>query len=272
MNYQEYIESGKLDAYVLGYCTPEEALEAECMARVFPEVKQELAAIRAAFESHAMANKVAPPANLKSKIFDAIEQTEPSTNESETKIVNINKPQAASNHNLKYMMAASVALLLMFGYGIVSLYSSNATLSDKLSALQQQQTETENSLAANKSLLSSTQNQLAIVSNPNALPVAMKGLPNSPKSLATVYWNKDTKEIFLSVNSLPVPQPGLQYQLWAIVNGAPVDLGVFNLPTGDSLLQKMKSVDNASAFAVTLEKEGGSATPTMDQMYVMGNS
>lgn len=272
MNYQEYIESGKLDAYVLGYCTPEEALEAECMARVFPEVKQELAAIRAAFESHAMANKVAPPANLKSKIFDAIEQTEPSTNESETKIVNINKPHSASNHNLKYMMAASVALLLLFGYGIFNLYSSNANLSDKLSALQQQQTETENSLAANKSLLTSTQNQLAIVSNPNALPVAMKGLPNSPKSLATVYWNKDTKEIFLSVNSLPVPQPGLQYQLWAIVNGAPVDLGVFNLPTGDSLLQKMKSVDNASAFAVTLEKEGGSATPTMDQMYVLGNS
>ena len=272
MEYQEYIESGKLDAYVLGYCTPEEALEAECMARVFPEVKQELASIHAAFENHAMAHKVKPPAELKSKIFAAINETETKNNVSETKIINLSQPQTVPNNNLKYMVAASVALVLICGYGIFNLNSSNTKLSGKLNALQQQQIETENKLVTSKSLLLNTQNQLAIVSNPDALPVAMKGLPNSPKSLATVYWNKDTKEIFLSVNSLPVPQAGLQYQLWAIVNGSPVDLGVFNMPGGDSLLQKMKSVDNASAFAVTLEKEGGSATPTMNQMYVMGNS
>ncbi len=37
----------------------------------------------------------------------------------------------------------------------------------------------------------------------------------------------------------------------------------------DSGMQKMKLVANASAFAVTLEKEGGSDTPHGD-MYVMG--
>jgi hypothetical protein len=33
----------------------------------------------------------------------------------------------------------------------------------------------------------------------------------------------------------------------------------------------MKVVEAAQAFAVTLEKKGGSRTPTLDQMYVLGN-
>ncbi len=34
--------------------------------------------------------------------------------------------------------------------------------------------------------------------------------------------------------------------------------------------KKMKSFGKAQAFAITLEKQGGSATPTMDKMVVMG--
>jgi len=35
---------------------------------------------------------------------------------------------------------------------------------------------------------------------------------------------------------------------------------------------KMKNIPRAQAFAVTLEKRGGSAAPTMDQMYMMGKA
>lgn len=274
MDYQEYIQSGKLEAYVLGLSTQEEVLEAECMARVFPEVKAELIAIQALFESSAMTGAVAPPASLKMKIMDAIDETPEITEPPvEAKIVSINKSLPEVNNNYKYMLAASVALLMLSSYGVFYQFKNNQQLSEKINGLQQQQVALENNLASNKSQLSTTQNELAIISSPRAIPVAMKGLPNSPNSLATVYWNKETKETFIAVNSLPIPQPGQQYQLWAIVDGAPVDLGVFDMPNAsDSLLQKMKSIDNASAFAVTLEKEGGSPTPTMNQMYVMGNS
>ena len=34
-------------------------------------------------------------------------------------------------------------------------------------------------------------------------------------------------------------------------------------------IQKMKSFGHAEAFAITLEKTGGSPTPTMDEMYVI---
>jgi anti-sigma-K factor RskA len=35
-------------------------------------------------------------------------------------------------------------------------------------------------------------------------------------------------------------------------------------------IQQMKSFGNVDAFAITLEKAGGSPTPTMDQMVVIG--
>ena len=39
----------------------------------------------------------------------------------------------------------------------------------------------------------------------------------------------------------------------------------------DSTFQKMKAIKNAQAFAVTIEKVGGSVAPTMDTMCLLGN-
>lgn len=72
------------------------------------------------------------------------------------------------------------------------------------------------------------------------------------------------------INSSLLPQAAAdkQYQLWAIVDGKPVDLGVINK---DSTFSTMKQVQNAQAFAITLEPLGGRPAPTMDKMYVLGN-
>jgi anti-sigma-K factor RskA len=55
------------------------------------------------------------------------------------------------------------------------------------------------------------------------------------------------------------------------MNGKPVDLGVIGADVWqEKLLVKMKGVNEAQAFAITLEPKGGSVNPTMDQMYVVG--
>ena len=101
--------------------------------------------------------------------------------------------------------------------------------------------------------------------------VKMPGIPTSPapSSMATVYWNTESKEVYLLVNQLPMPVPDKQYQLWAIVDGHPVDAGVFDMDKNFSFV-KLKTIPKAEAFAITLEKKGGSTTPSMDAMYVMG--
>ena len=61
-----------------------------------------------------------------------------------------------------------------------------------------------------------------------------------------------------------------QYQLWAIIDGKPVDAGVFD--TSLAGLLKMKEIGNgAAAFAVTIEPRGGKASPTLETMQVVGN-
>ena len=71
------------------------------------------------------------------------------------------------------------------------------------------------------------------------------------------------------MNELPKPRADKQYQLWAIVDGKPVDAGVFDVDGGAAFV-KLKNIPNAQAFAITLENKGGSASPHMDALYVMG--
>jgi anti-sigma-K factor RskA len=86
---------------------------------------------------------------------------------------------------------------------------------------------------------------------------------------ATVFWNTKNKDVYVMVNKLPEPKTGKQYQLWAMVDGKPVDAGVLN-PSCSSVC-KMKNIPKAEAFAITLEKEGGSPVPNLKAIYVMGN-
>ena len=62
-----------------------------------------------------------------------------------------------------------------------------------------------------------------------------------------------------------------QYQLWALVDGKPVDLGVFDAEDGVIGLKDMKSIGTLQTFAVTLEPRGGSINPTLEKLMVIGN-
>jgi len=94
-------------------------------------------------------------------------------------------------------------------------------------------------------------------------------LPGKPQATANVYWNQKTSTVYLLDISLPVPPEQKQYQLWAIVDGKPVSAGLLN---NSHTAEKMAGFAKAQAFAITLEKAGGSETPTLDQMYVMGKT
>ena len=64
--------------------------------------------------------------------------------------------------------------------------------------------------------------------NPNMKMAAMKGMPESPASFATVFWDTTSKDVYLVVNNLPKPASDKQYQLWALFDGKPIDLGMID--------------------------------------------
>ncbi|HLX91581.1 MAG TPA: anti-sigma factor, partial [Puia sp.] len=119
--------------------------------------------------------------------------------------------------------------------------------------------------------LQNYESALNMMKDPAMLTVKMSSVPTSPSpgSMATVYWDTRTKDVYLLANNLPVANAEKQYQLWAIVDGTPVDAGMVDLSAGMSFV-RMKNIPRAQAFAITLEKQGGNKTPTMSAMFVMG--
>lgn len=107
-----------------------------------------------------------------------------------------------------------------------------------------------------------------MMSDPAMAMIKMQGTPGREQQLATLFWNTKNKDVYVMPNKLPHPAKGRQFQLWALVDGKPVDAGVLD-PSCQGVC-KMKNIPQAQAFAITLEKEGGSPTPTMQEMYVLG--
>jgi anti-sigma-K factor RskA len=97
--------------------------------------------------------------------------------------------------------------------------------------------------------------------------VRMPGTPGKQDNMATLYWDTKTKDVYVYASNLQQTPQGKQYQLWALVDGKPVDAGVIGDCNG---VCKMKNIPRAQAFAITLENEGGSKTPTITAMYVYG--
>ncbi len=266
MNPTEYIESGILEAYVLGMLSHQESLEVEQYRGEYPSIHKELLAIEEAVEVYAARYAKTPPAGMEAAIMNAIRAVDP-TPKTDTPIA---QPGPSSTFNWKLPLAALLLGLL----GALAFAFSNYQTKNKLSDQVEKQTA---EMAANKSECdqiktekASLEEQLLFLRGTDTHTIRMKGTDKAPEAFATIYWNQKNNTSYLDVNSLPVPPTGKQYQLWAIVDGKPVDMKVFDVAIDNNQLQKVEFVEKPQAFAVTLENAGGSPVPTMTEMYVIG--
>jgi anti-sigma-K factor RskA len=268
VNVQEYILSGIVESYVLGIASPEDSAEFERMCAAHSEVRAARNAFELALEETLLMQRLEPPRELKSRIFSEIGMEK---NE-QTPQIRPAKPTLVPRIGFaRYVAAAS--LILLAGSVLLNLYLLNQYKKSIAQYKELVATET-NVVSANQVLqtkLESYENALGVMKNPLMAIVKMPGVSTGPdpSGMATVYWNTSSKDVYLLVNQLPKPVADKQYQLWAIVDGKPVDAGIFDVGEGVSFV-KLKTIQNAQAFAVTLEKKGGSSAPTMEAMYVMG--
>ncbi len=119
--------------------------------------------------------------------------------------------------------------------------------------------------------LDKVENDLHVIDNPAFTKVVMKGTPNEPQALASVYWNKQTKEIFLSIQNLKHLSQQNQYQLWAQIDGKMVDAGVFDGNITGLIKMKNMLKSEVTVFAVTIEPRGGRPVPTVETLQVAGS-
>lgn len=267
MNVKDYIESGVLELYVAGALPKEEMLEVEVYANQHAELREEIKAIEIALENYAQAYAKKPSHHVIDKVLMEIEQPRNVAKQG-SKILEM-KPHASKSASiLKYLAYAASVLLFLSGALNVYYYNKYHQTQQQLIALQGEKDRLAGLYDAMQANYNNIASEMNILKNPDNIAVVLKGLAIKPDALATVYWNKNTGHVHLNINNLPVPPNGKQYQLWALKDGKPIDAGVFNLTTN---LYAMKTILSADAFAISLEPAGGSISPTMDLIYVIGN-
>lgn len=278
MGASRYISSGLIEAYVSRLASPQEEQELETAIDQYPEIAIAVEDCRLGMEHYIMLQSVTPPTVVKQNLIRIIADEEVGKlireEAEETQIIE-DTPVRKLYVSSSWRWAAAAAILLLLGSLLLNFiyFSRYSDFKVKYEALL----TTNNTLVSEQNVyrtrIEEMEHSLDIVKDPSIQMVKMPGTKSFPSSLATIYWNKASKEVFLMANNLPQPATGKQYQLWAIVNGKPVDMGVFDIGTDTAaILRKMKSVDNADMFAITLENKGGSPVPTMDQMYVAGKT
>ena len=110
MNTKEYISSGIIESYILGHASPEEAGILECVIKNNAEVKAAFEEAQLTLEHLATAQAVTPPSDLKSKIWNKIQQEQ--TTEEIKPVVSTDIPAANLRKKLKFRGTATGKSLL----------------------------------------------------------------------------------------------------------------------------------------------------------------
>ncbi|MBC7914830.1 MAG: anti-sigma factor [Pyrinomonadaceae bacterium] len=264
-----YIESGVLELYVLGDLTEAEELEVERMLSTYPELQSEVFEIEKALEKYAEAHVVTPSEDLRDRILNAMPGS--TSAQDEAKVIPL-APRKNTNF-YKYAFAASVALLLLSTIALINLYSQLKESNTQIVLLQQSNQQFSSRVNYVEGQLQAANQSLEVFHKPEQYKVvSLKGTDKAPTASMMVAFSPETEEVMIDMASLKMPSNDKehQYQLWALVDGKPVDLGVFDAKADTAGMVKMKGLKNAQAFAVTLEPKGGSINPTMEQMMAMG--
>lgn len=273
MDIKAYIASGIIEAYVMGLASEEEVRILECVQKNNPEVRQAILEAQSTLEDFASQQAIAPPVELKSAIWAKIseegrQESEPMTivqqQEEEVASVPLYPPQNTLSPNKSFNWFAVAASILL-----IASVAFNFYLSSNQKATQQQLasliTEQKNNTIAYQNLKS----RWDMANDPSVKTIPLLGVEKHPDMKAMVYMEAKSNQVYLTLENMPVAPENQQYQLWAIVDGQPVSLGVYDQQAKEQM-QKMAVVNAAQAFAITLEKRGGSPTPTLENMYVMG--
>ncbi|MEN2284374.1 anti-sigma factor [Algoriphagus sp. SE2] len=270
MDIQSYIASGKLELFLLGELNEREREEVVALSKKYPEIQQELNELEKAMFAFDELTGNKPSAKLKEKIFDSLEpefkkvenvKAAPSNQDSEVVKLSTWKP---------FAVAASLVALIA---SVAAIFYANKFYErdQQFTALLQEQSVIADNLNQVKLEFEEKNTQLDRFVAGDFKRVEMKGesFEMQKDAKVDVFWDQSAKEVFVAVNNLNSLTDEFDYQLWAIGDDGPIGIGLVN-PGEKLTLQQMDAVAQAGAFAITIEPKGGSQSPTLEKLVVLG--
>jgi len=281
LDVKKYIETGIIDDYLMGFVSEQERQEVLCLSKIYPEINEVLRSSENIMSTWAADFSEAPPAHLRAKILDNLppqeelaEQDPTEQSEDKSELIDFSELDSRKEETSKpnyWSYAAAIAFI--FGALMVwqwqSARSSSLDMKGEMLTQQEQMQEMQENLAAMASDKQQKESLLAVVSDPAVQKIVMAPAKEDMNATAAMYWNKETQRVYFHRLALPAEPSDSQYQLWAIIDGKPKSMGMVSLEENVAW-QELETLESAQAFAITLEPMGGSESPTLENMMVIG--
>ncbi len=151
---------------------------------------------------------------------------------------------------------ATAALLLVAGF----FWQQSDRLAQQVARLQDQSAQQQAQLQRAREVVST-------LTSTDAMRVTLVAAQTPPQPQGKAIYVRDRSSLIFLASNLPPLPPQKAYELWLIpTNGAPIPAGVFKPDARGSatvIEPPLPAGVEAKAFAITVEPEQGSSTPTM---------
>lgn len=259
MSREEILNDGYLAAYITEELSTADAQEVETFLETDQEIQDEFYNLQKTVETLSFKYAISPSEVVKRMIM-----------EDHKVISHMRGGSDTTGSGYKLALAASVIIALTSLVSAFYFWNQWQNTDYRLAQLTARNIELAESFNTVNQELSDIRQDLAVLVSPEFSRIILNGTDNAAESKAVIYWNPIEEEVYLnSANLASLPQ-NQQYQLWALIDGVPVDAGVFDAESGT--FQIMKNIAQADAFAVTVEESGGADSPTLSTMQVYGEA
>ncbi|MBI6117072.1 anti-sigma factor [Salegentibacter maritimus] len=261
MDIKKYISSGILELYVYGALSEKESREVSRVLKKYPEVKTEVEEIEKALLNLSAATAPNNAEHLITSIKDKLTGTSAKTTPE--------RPVRTISWITYSGWAASLLLLI----GLFTFFNRTNNLREELRTAQARNVQMEEQIANARENAKDAEELLAIIRDKNVQRIPLRGQEVAPEAYASVYWNTRDNTAYIDAKDLPEPPRGKVYQVWSLTMQplTPTSIGLLaDFKADDNKVFSLENQNQSEAFGITLEPEGGSETPTMDQLYVLG--
>lgn len=260
MDTKDIINSGDLELYVYGLLNEIDSKKIAELAASNDEINNEIMSIEKSILN--LSSSFSPA--ISSDVFEKIKKR---LALEQSKVIPLARK---SNRFQKLGWAASFILLIGVGFQYYKINES----SSKLNTIEIEKLKLQKSVVDLESKSKEIETALAVIRDTKNTVVALAGQKIAPNAYAKVYWNKEKQTVFVDASGLPKTPKGMVYQIWALKLNplTPTSIGLLedSQSKNNTKIVEVANANEAEAFGITLEPAGGSKTPTLEKLYVLG--
>lgn len=238
MNDMAHDAHSLLGAYALDAVDADEREAFEAHLAACEDCRDEVASLRDVVAELADAEAIAPPASLRASVMERVAQTPQLPPTQAPRVASLADASARRSRTRRLwpLAAAAAAVVAMAGAGLgLTLFNGDG---DQVSALER--------------------DVMTLASAPDAHTMELS------LGQSHLVMSDRMDEVAIMGHAAPMPEDGMEYQLWMVLDDGTAMPGPTFMPDHDGDVMTLTSMDghHIAAFSVTEEPHGGSVAPT----------